>query len=226
MAVEEPDRADRDAQRLAEEALAANEPTAWFERLYAEARTGNAVVPWDRGTPHPLLVEWAQERGLNGADRRAVVVGSGPGHDAGYLAGLGFTTTGFDISDTAIRAARERFPGSGVEFVAADLLDLPAAWDGAFDLVVEIMTVQALPDPPRQEAIAHVSRLVAPAGTLLVIAAAHEDGERPGGPPWPLTRSEIDAFAATGLEPVEVEDVELPGHPQARRWRAVFHRTG
>ena len=61
---------------------------------------------------------------------------------------------------------------SAVDYVVADLLAPPPAWSKAFDLVVEIYTVQALPDPPRRDAIAGVADMVAPGGTLLVIAFA------------------------------------------------------
>jgi ubiquinone/menaquinone biosynthesis C-methylase UbiE len=218
------DRADGDATRLSRASLAAGDPTGWFERLYAEAQTGDAIVPWDRAAPHPLLVQWAQERGLEGAGRPALVVGSGPGHDAEYLAGLGFATTAFDISETAIAAAQARFPDSRVAYRTANLLDLPAEWDSAFDLVVEIMTVQALPDPPRATAIAHLSPLVAPGGTLFAVALAHGDGVDEQGPPWPLTRAEIDAFAGDRLTPVAIEQTALPGQEQAGWWRAELHR--
>jgi len=217
---------DRDATRLARASLAADDPTGWFERLYAAAETGDAIVPWDREAPHPLLLQWVEEHGVDGTGRRAVVVGAGPGHDAELLAGLGFATVAFDVSETAVRAARARFPDSRVDYVVADLLDPPAAWHEAFDLVVEIMTVQALPDPPRAAAIAQVSGLVAPGGALLAVAAARADGAPAGdGPPWPLARREIEAFAAGGLEPVAIEVVRHSQSP-ADWWRAELHRPG
>ena len=49
---------DEDARRLSGEALRAGDATGWFERLYAEAADGQAIVPWDRRAPHPLLVDW------------------------------------------------------------------------------------------------------------------------------------------------------------------------
>jgi SAM-dependent methyltransferase len=207
----------RDARNLAADALGTGDATGWFERLYEAAADGRAVVPWDHDEPRELLVEWAEARGLDGSERRAVVVGSGLGTEAEYVAGLGFDTVAFDISATAIRLARERFPESRVGYVAANLLDLPEEWIAAFDLVVEVITVQSLPDPPRAEAIANVARLVAPGGTLIVVANAREADEPADGPPWPLTRAEIDAFAQ-GLEQVTVERI-------GERWRAELRKS-
>jgi 2-polyprenyl-3-methyl-5-hydroxy-6-metoxy-1,4-benzoquinol methylase len=85
------------------------------------------------------------------------------GADAEYLAGLGFSTTAFDISPTAIRLARQRRPATSVGYSTADLLHLPRSWRQAFDLVEEIITVQALPRAVRQQAIASVASLTAPA---------------------------------------------------------------
>jgi SAM-dependent methyltransferase len=192
--------------------------------LYAAARDGEAVVPWDRGAPNQLLVDWAQARRLAGGGRSALVVGAGLGRDAEYIAGLGFDTVAFDISATAIRGARARYPDSRVRYVVADLFSLPDEWRGAFDLVVESMTVQALPDPPRSEAIRAVASLVGPGGALLVIAFAHSGQDVDEGPPWPLRRGEIDAFATGGLRPAHIEQIRYPGEPTVARWRADFHR--
>ena len=72
-----------------------------------------------------------------------------------------------------------------------------------------------------------MTQLTAPGGTLLVIAAIHDRGSQPqSGPPWPLTRAELDAFAADGLTPQAIEMAAIPSesaHTQ-RHWRAEFHR--
>lgn len=221
-----PDDPELHARRLACEALAAGQPTGWFEPLYAAAEAGHAIVPWDRGIPHRLLVAWADANSLAGAGRRALVVGCGLGEDAEFVSRFGFDTVAFDVSTSAIRAARRRFPDSPVRYLTADLLDPPPAWRHAFDLVVESMTLQALPDPPRRYAIPNVGHMVAPGGTLLVIARARDEGSEPGdGPPWSLTRSEIDALGATGLRPVRVEELRDDGPPPTHRWRAQFRRV-
>jgi SAM-dependent methyltransferase len=211
--------ADEDTRRLSAPSLAAGDATGWFEKLYAEAATGDAEVPWDRAEPSPLLVDWF--RGVTGAGRTALVVGCGLGRDAEFVAGLGFATTAFDISETAVRVARERHRGTAVDYRVADLLDPPPEWRRAFDLVVESHNVQALPRRLRDRAIASVGTLVAPGGTLLVLAAQAAADDREG-PPWPLTRAEVDAFATGGLTAVSVEEVARPDDPLALRWRAEF----
>lgn len=212
------------AARLAAASIAADDPTSWFEEIYAAAETGQAVVPWDRAAPSRWLTEWAGRQGLTGNGRSAVVVGCGLGDDAEYFSGLGFTTTAFDISPSAVRAAQRRYPGSSVRYTTADLLNLPGDWHRAFDLVVESMTLQALPDPPRDAAIASVGELVAPGGTLIVMARAREPQDPVAGPPWALTRTEIDALGQSGLREVRVEDLRDTEPPLARRWRAEFQR--
>jgi SAM-dependent methyltransferase len=196
--------------------------TDWFERLYLAAEAGEATVPWDRGAPNPLLVEWAQARPPAGDGHSALVVGSGLGHDAEYVAALGFRTTAFDISETAVRTTRRRFPDSPVDYLVADLLDPPTEWGGSFDLVVESITVQSLPPSLHPEAIAQVVRMVAPGGTLIVHSGAREEHEEPDGPPWPLTRAEIESFASGDLHPVKIE--ELRGPDGVHRWRAELRR--
>ncbi|HLL63435.1 MAG TPA: methyltransferase domain-containing protein [Propionibacteriaceae bacterium] len=212
---------EADADRLSAAALQAGDPTGWFEPLYAEAAQGRAVIPWDRGGPHPLLVEWAETRTAPAPGGRALVVGSGPGSDAAFLAGLGWAVTGFDVAPSAVAAAQHRFADAGVDFQVADVLDPPADWSGTYDLVLESYTVQALPVELRPTVISRVRGFVAPGGTLLVLAAA-EDAHNEAGPPWPLTRGEIESFAGDGLAVVQIEEL---GTADARRWRAEFRRS-
>jgi SAM-dependent methyltransferase len=202
----------------------AGEPTAWFDDLYRAAGAGQAAVPWDTGSPNPLLVEWVEREGPP-RSARTIVVGAGYGRDSEYLAALGYPTTAFDISPAAVEQTRARFPQSPVSYEVADLLAPPRGWLSGFDLVVESMNVQALPEPPRSDAIRGVSGLLAPGGTLLVIAfgsdGAVEDRDAADGPPWPLVRHEIDAFAVDETELLSVERVHLGDD---LRWRATFRR--
>ena len=216
---------DEIAKALAAASLARGDATGWFEQLYTDAERDGGAVPWDRGAAHPIIAQWAA-RGVAAGGGRAVVVGGGLGEDAELVAALGFDTTAFDVSATAIRAARARHPDSAVRYEVADLLVLPADWRHAFDLVLESQTVQALPIHLHADAIAAVAAMVAPGGTLIVHAGSRSAEEPvPDGPPWPLTRAEIDSFADGDLEPVNVELLPHPDLPDRLRWLAEFSRT-
>jgi SAM-dependent methyltransferase len=212
-----------DVRARARELAGDGESTAWFEALYAEAESGEATVPWADAVANPLLVEWASRRRLTGRGK-AAVVGCGYGDDAEFLASLGFAVTAFDISPTAVEHAQRRFPETTVTYTVADVLDLPAAWVQGFDLVVEIYTVQVLQGSHRSTAIRNTAALVAPGGTLLVLARARDESDDPGRMPWPLTRAEIAEFADGPLTEVAVEAVVDDETPPVRRWRAEFRR--
>jgi SAM-dependent methyltransferase len=211
---------------LAQEALEAGDPTGWFDELYRAGADGRTTMPWDRTTPHPLLHRWTRQHPFAGIGHDAVVVGCGLGADAEHIASLGYRTVAFDISAIAINLARRRHQNSAVEYKVADLLALCEEWVHRFDLVVEVITVQALPDPPRRQAIVNVGRLVADGGTLIVIEAVRHPSSAPPAPnePWPLDRDEIDAFATDGLRIVDVDVARVGEEPGDERWIAEFRR--
>ncbi|MCC7138335.1 MAG: class I SAM-dependent methyltransferase [Planctomycetes bacterium] len=193
---------------LVSAALEQGAPTAWFDELYREAAGDAARVPWADLVPNAALAAWtARPEALAGV-RTAVVVGCGLGHDAEHLASLGLEVTAFDVSEHAIRWARTLHGGTRVRYEVADLFALPSAWRGAFDLVVEVDTWQALPRAVRAAAVAATRALLAPGGRLFVFARLRDDGpgappmdERRDGPPWPLGHGEL-ARAVDGLTPV------------------------
>ncbi|WP_410872424.1 class I SAM-dependent methyltransferase [Nocardia sp. A7] len=209
-------------RRLAAQALAANDPTGWFEPLYAEAAAGTSVIPWDRDVPNPLLVDWLRTRSLP-QGTRGLVIGCGYGTDAEFVASQGIRTTAFDVSPSAIRGARARFPQSPVTYRVADLLNPPPTWVHAYDLVIESITVQSLPLDVRTAAVTNIRNLVAPNATLLVIADISTTPATTG-PPWPLTRADIDSFTTADLNQIRVETLPRPDTSGLHRWRAEFHR--
>ncbi len=192
----------------------------WFNAVYDLAEGDAAAVPWASLAPHVWLADWLAAHGpLAG---RAVDVGCGLGDNAEALAAAGARTSAFDLSPRAIDWARRRFPQSPVEYRAADLFALPQEWRGAFDLVHECQTLQALPESLLPQAAAALASLLAPGGRLLVIARAREPDQTIAGPPWPLTRAQMEAVAVGGLKLLSLEDLAAPG--ETRYWRAAYRR--
>ncbi len=152
----------RDWDDLADElgvaAVADGEPTRWYDELWSAAGRGEVALPWDHTDPHPVLADWVAGTVAGTAPARpaAVVVGCGLGADSEHLAAHGWRTIAFDISPAAVAAVRDRYPDSSVDYREGDLLDLPDDLVGAFDLVVEIYTLQALHPSLRDRAVAGV----------------------------------------------------------------------
>lgn len=111
---------------------------------------------------------------------RALDLGCGEGGDAIWLAQNGWTTTGVDISVTAVRRAQQAATAAGldesrVRFVVADLAGADAL-DDAYDLV----TASFFHSPvalDRAAILRRAAHLLAPGGHLLLVTHA-------AAPPW------------------------------------------
>jgi SAM-dependent methyltransferase len=194
-----------------------------YEGFYRRAGQNLAGIPWAAMAPDPSLVGWLDGRKRPAAGARALVVGCGLGDDAEYVARRGFLTTAFDFSPTAIERCRERFPSSAVDFQVADLFRLPTAWASAFDLVVEVRTLQSIPVDLRAAAVIAIGAKLAPGGLLFVHSFGAPDGERFDGPPWPVTATELALLAEAGVE--RVQYTEEPVSRRACSFSAVYRRT-
>ena len=210
------------ARELAAEFHRKGDPTGWFEVLYREAEEGKSTIPWDDRHPTPHLVGFWMQHPLQAEGKSALVTGCGLGDDAEQLAAWGFHTKAFDISATAIRACRKRFPNSAVNYHAANLLEPPRDWRSHFDFVFEANTLQVLPETLRPQATKNIAEFVRPGGHLLVIARYREPSDPVGEMPWPLTRAEISAFTNHNLEEVLFDILRDVEEPNVRRFRVLF----
>jgi SAM-dependent methyltransferase len=209
---------------LAAEYLRKGDSTGWFDVLYKEAEAGKSIVPWADKGANPGLVELWRANPQPTEGKKALVIACGLGDDAEQFAAWGFQTTAFDISETAIRATRKRFPNSEVKYRVADLFQPPAEWERGFDFVFEANTVQALPVSVRSEAIQRIAAFVRPGGKLLAIVRGRERDEPLGELPWPLTRTEMNEFIRAGLAEESFEEYFDNEEPPARRFRALYTR--
>lgn len=204
------DQARERTKQLQAEFAGKGDPTGWFEALYAEADGDLDRIPWADLKPNPFFVEYAEQRGLAGNGSKALVVGCGLGDDAGYLHQLGFNVSAFDISPTAIEWAKRAHHGLPIDFRTADLFATPDDWNGAFDFVLEIYTIQPLPIGMRPEVIDRISQFVAPGGTLVVVTRGRADDEETREVPWPLSRRDLSRFEINGL--LQISFDERPGN--------------
>lgn len=215
-----PDEFRERLYNLSEAAQAEGEPLRWFEELYSSANRNSQEIPWARMEPHPKMVEWiATQPEVHG---KALVIGCGLGDDAEWLSAIGFEVTAFDISKSSIDWCKERFPSTDVDYTVADLLDPPSAWSNAFDLVVEIHILQAIPEEVRDPAAAQISGLLNSGGSLLCIGrlAGFQTPIEPP-PPWPLSRTWLEG-SFTSLKPKSFQNFTYEESPSINRYLASW----
>lgn len=204
--MEEPEfDAKENARRIAARFAARGDAVGWFDALYKEAAGDTEHISWADLEPNEFFRRRAEKKNLRGKGRSALVIGCGLGDDAKYLDDLGFNVTAFDISPTAIEWARRIYKEPAIRFVVADLFDPPKEWYQAFEFVLEVYTIQALPMKMRTKVIDAISNFVKIDGTLLVVTRGREDDEEPVELPWPLSRKDLsrfeeNAFVQTGFE--------------------------
>jgi methyl halide transferase len=173
----------------------------WEERY----RTGN--TPWEKGAPAPPLLEWIAQRGpLRG---NILVPGCGSGDDVRAIAAasLAARVVGMDISPSALDQAR-RFSIVGQEtYQLGNLFDLPAVLIRRFEWVFEHTCFCAIDPQQRPDYVSAVMRALLPRGFLLAIFFLNpwDPGEAPegGGPPFGVTREDLDKLFATHFDLVE-----------------------
>ncbi len=100
-------------------------------------------------------------------------LGSGLGDLARLLAARSDRVLGLDISQVALDQATERHrAAANLRFQQGDILDLPAHYDGAFDLVMVADSLYYLPPPIDDSTLKRLAmrlaRLLQPGGTLLL----------------------------------------------------------
>ncbi len=145
-----------------------------FDRLYQGAPEN---APWASASPHFRYQHRKYETIASLIPplhyRRALDIGCGTGLFSERLTDLADTVTGVDVSTVAVDIARERTQQiPNLEFKQCNVLDLPARWDGAFDLVTVLDTLYYLPPPIDDELLKslarRLSRLVSPDGIVLL----------------------------------------------------------
>jgi SAM-dependent methyltransferase len=213
------------ARELAAEFADRGDPFGWFEAFYREASGDNEQIPWADLEPNKFFQAWAEDVGLKGNGRKALVVGCGLGDDAEYLDDLGFDVTGFDISPTAIEWAKRIHAATDIKFEVADLFEPFRGWLGAFDFVLEVYTIQPLPLEIREKVIDAIAAFVAKDGELVVVTRGREDEEEPVELPWPLSRRDLSRFETHGLVQSDFRIIDGDEDPPVPRFVVQYKKA-
>jgi len=172
-------------------------------------------IPWHSGQPDRFLVRLVRQGKIKkGA---ALDLCSGDGTNSIYLASRGFKVTGVDISETAVRIARERCARRKVscEYFVGDVLDLRTG--KKFDLVFDRGCFQHIPKVAKPAYVSLVSSLLKKGGHLYLLCFSDKN------PPFAknLTKEDIRAYFSPSFRIIFIKD-SIHGEPPAGTKRYLY----
>jgi SAM-dependent methyltransferase len=173
---------------------------SWNER-YASGEP----LPWDTGTPDPVLVEMIESQAIKPAG--ALEIGCGTGTNAIFLAQRGFDVLGVDISEVAVNTARAKAQGrcrfEVIDFLAATPVG------GPFEFVFDRGCFHVFDGEIERARFAHnVATELVEGGLWLSLIGSTEGAPREEGPPRRSARDVMNAIEPS-LEIVQLRSTEF-----------------
>jgi ubiquinone/menaquinone biosynthesis C-methylase UbiE len=145
-----------------------------WEKVYARYRA--EPLPWELGRPRPVLVDLIKSKKVT-PKGKALDICCGLGTNTIYLAQVGFETTGFDISKTAVAQARRKARRTGVEiqFYVGSALDLPFG-DDEFDFVFDMGCFHHIFHPDRGRFVRGIRRVLKKEAHYFMVCFSDKNG--------------------------------------------------
>ena len=149
-----------------------------MERIYRDIPLDK--IPWNMTTPPEILV--TAVTGNITKTCKAIELGCGAGNNVIYLSKMGYDCTGVDISENAIRIARNSAltAGAKCKFIVADVTGDLSECDSTFDFVYDWELLHHIFPEDREKYINNVDRLLDSNGRYLSVCFS-EDSPQFGG---------------------------------------------
>jgi SAM-dependent methyltransferase len=186
-----------------------------------ESYASGESLPWDTGTPDPLLVEAIESRVI--APGPTLEIGCGTGTNAIFLAQHGFDVLGIDISAVAVDKARVKARGR-CRFEALDFLAATPA-GGPFQFVFDRGCFHVFDDEGERARFAeNVAAVLVGHGLWLSLIGSTEGGPRDEGPPRRSARDVMNAIEPW-LEIVQLRSTEFTAcEEQVKSWLCLSRK--
>jgi SAM-dependent methyltransferase len=149
-----------------------------MERIYRDIPLDK--IPWNMATPPEMLVTAVTANMTKTC--KGIEMGCGAGNYVIYFSKLGYDFTGADISENAIRMARDSAltAGADCKFIVADVTGDLSKWNSTFDLVYDWELLHHIFPEEREKYINNVHRLLNTDGRYLSVCFS-EDSPQFGG---------------------------------------------
>lgn len=194
-----------------------------MDKIYREIP--HEKIPWIQETPPIALVELISSGKVKSCN--AIEFGCGVGYYAIYLASVGFTITGVDISPTAIATAKNNARKKGVQcnFLVADVVSDLNEVKHTFDFAYDWELLHHIFPEKRQKYIKNIHKLLNPKGKYLSVCFSEEDLSFGGKGKYretPLgthlyfsSESELKDLFEPYFKIIESKTIEIQGKPSS-----------
>jgi SAM-dependent methyltransferase len=189
-----------------------------------EAAYRRGETPWEKGAPHPALLDFLRENGPLAGE--ILVPGCGFGHDVRALSTATNHVIGIDLAPFAIEKARTFPCVANEEYSLADFFSLGADAGRTFDVIFEHTCFCAIDPGLRGKYVETVVRLLKPGGKLIAIFFLNPDHDDEG-PPFGVTRGELEKLFGTqfALEREWIPARTFPGREERELMRVLRKKT-
>ncbi|XP_021889222.1 probable thiol methyltransferase 2 [Carica papaya] len=193
-----------------------------------EKRWELGITPWDLGQPTPIVLHLQQHGSLpNG---RALIPGCGTGYDVVAMASLERYVVGLDISENAIKKAKEMSFSSPNANCFAFLKEDFFTWcpSELFDLIFDYTFFCAIEPSMRSAWAKRMHELLKLDGELITMIFPITD--RVGGPPYSVSVAAYEeVLCPIGFRPVSIVDNNLAtasrqGIEKLGRWKKLVDK--
>jgi SAM-dependent methyltransferase len=212
--------------------------SAFWDARYSDA----AVYGTEPTSVAPRLADLFRAHGV----RRVLEAGCGSGRDTLFYARQGFDVTGTDISENALRWARQRATGEGLRLtLLCDELVGTRVPPGSFDAVVAIHLIHLQPAIVRQAMVNQLWRLTRDAGLIAMANYSTAEAGFTTWDPYPEPNTRVDPkgklvhffdaddvrsllapdhFEVLSLEEVDLAEVPDSGPIVHREWLCIARK--
>jgi len=126
------------------------------------------------------FVKWLRKDRKVELERLLVLdLGSGTGKNSIFLSERESIVTGIDLSDTAVRLAKDRSQTAGlnIKFIKSSIGEIFPFEDNSFDLILDIVSSNSLSDAERKVYLQECRRVLKPEGYVFIKALC-KDGDK------------------------------------------------
>lgn len=193
-----------------------------WEVLYQQQEVES--MPWFNPELDDDLKQTLDELGLQSG--RMLDLGTGPGTQAMQLARRGFEVTATDISEAAIRLAREKAEAQELDltWMQDDILDTRLTRQ--FDLIFDRGCFHVLPPERRQDYVSIVRGLLKPGGYLFLKCFSHLQPGEQG--PFRFTPDQVREVFGSRLNVLSIKETVYQGtlDPLPQALFCIMQREG